>query len=188
MKAMIYQVPKLSIQQTAMSTTCDKSIRNRICHTDKTCPNTCNLYSPNTKHPSSVLHTSCVITQPRVARPHQGTTRHIHVSKGLYKPLVSKFSTPGYMIRGVPSPRQSCSLKYRQQCSLPLIYTLMIVGVLLEQFAGAVVALVRTGRLHLPAQIRGNDVCGCLLMIEASQSCVEAEGKILTAYATLPFE
>lgn len=126
MKAVTHQVPKLLVQQMPMSTTCDKVIRNRLCHTDRTRASTCNLYSPNVKHPSSVDHTFCVITQPRSAHPHQGTFRHIHVSKGLYKPLVSKFSTTGYMIRGVPLPRQFCSLRHRQRCPLPFLCTLML--------------------------------------------------------------
>lgn len=90
---------------------------------------------------------------------------HLHDWKGLYKPLVSKLSMPGYVIGGVGSPRQFWSLRYCQQC-ISAFPSLAIARDLLIQCAGAIVALVRTGRLHLAAQIRGNDIYRCLSMSE----------------------
>jgi hypothetical protein len=48
---------------------------------------------------------------------HASPQSHLHDLNGLYNPLVSKFSMPGYVIEGVASPRQPSSLLFDQQIS-----------------------------------------------------------------------
>lgn len=115
------------------------------------------LRSPNAKTPSSSDYRLCMTAQPRSSHPHQeGAFTHSQDWKGLYSPLVSKLLIPGYVIQGVPSPRQWLSLRCRQHYFAHS--SLMIVGNLLIQLAGSMRALVRTSRLHLTVQIRGDNV------------------------------
>jgi hypothetical protein len=54
---------------------------------------------------------------------HASPQSHLHDLNGLYSPLVSKLSMPGYVIEGVASPRQPSSLLSDQQVSpLRLLY------------------------------------------------------------------
>jgi hypothetical protein len=70
------------------------------------------LRSPNAKTPSSGDYHLCMTAQPRSSHPHrEGAFTHSQDWKGLYSPLVSKLLIPGYVIQGVPSPRQWLSLR-----------------------------------------------------------------------------
>jgi hypothetical protein len=48
---------------------------------------------------------------------HASPQSHLHDLNGLYSPLVSKLSMPGYVIEGVGLPRQPSSLLSDQQIS-----------------------------------------------------------------------
>lgn len=102
-----------------MGKACEKAIRKTTCHIHRA--STWNLCSPNATYPSSLDHRSGMVTQPCSAHPQKGAFTHLHVSKGLYKPAVSKLSMPGYTIRFVPSPRQLYSLHNRQHCPPPYL-------------------------------------------------------------------
>ena len=87
----------------------------------------------------SIVHDIVCVTA------HDSPQSHFHDLKGLYKPLVSKLLIPGYVIGGVPSPRQPLPLPKRQRGSSRACQK--ILDHLLIQHAGAVRALERTGRL-----------------------------------------
>ena len=66
-----------------------------------------------------------------------------------------------------------------------LSHSLTIAEDSLVQRADATGALVRTGRLHCAAQVRGDNVCRCL---SVSEVFVYTRMGTLTALTTLPFE
>jgi hypothetical protein len=61
-------------------------------------------------------HDSACPQEPFVTT-HDSPQSQLHDSKGLYKPTASKLLIPGYVIGGVPSPRQPRSLSNRQRYS-----------------------------------------------------------------------